>query len=194
MGYPRLLSSQRAAGALFNTYTAAKSVINPQAITPIPPKLLNLGDILRVRVRGGLSNIVTAQPTFTFQHMIGPVQPAAIIAATTQAILTNTAAHVLIPFFYEMELRVDSDGNGTNAKFLPMGSIEGIQFVISGAVGDPTAGVAKILCPATAPAVGTGFDLTVLNYLDFFCGISVSQATNGIQIYHYTVELLSEEN
>jgi hypothetical protein len=41
---------------------------------------------------------------------------------------------------------------------------------------------------------GTGWDSTVLNYLDFFVGIQTSNAGNGIQIYQYTVELLSERN
>lgn len=194
MGYSQLLRSQRQAGTLFNTYTTAKSVINPQAICPLPPGLLKPGDTLRVTAKGGISNIVTAQPTFTFQHVVGPVQPATIVVAATQALLTTTAAHVLIPFKYVAELRLDSDGSGTSAKFLTMGIITGIMFLISGAVGDPTLGVGELLTPNTAPAVGTGYDSTVLNYLDFFCGISVSQATNGIQIYQYLVELLKEEN
>lgn len=194
MGYIQLLKSQHQAGTLQNTYTAAKSVINAQAICPVPPGLLFVGDMLRIRAQGGLSNIVTAQPTFTFQHMMGPAQPSTIIAHATQALLTTTTAHTLIPFELETILRLDSEGSGTAAKFLGQSRISGIMFPISGAVADPTATVGTIMCPATAPAVGTGWDSTVLNYLDFFVGISVSSASNGIQIYQYTVELLTERN
>lgn len=194
MGYSQLLKSQHAAGTLFNTYTTAKSVINPQAITPIPPTLLQLGDMLRVRASGGISNVVTSQPTFTFQVMMGTAQPSNIIAHASQACLTTTTAHTLIPFEYEVIMRLDSEGSGTSAHFLSQGKLTGIMFPISGAVGDPTASVGTIMCPATAPAVGTGWDSTVLNYLDFFVGISASSASNGIQIYQYTVELLAERN
>jgi len=72
--------------------------------------------------------------------------------------------------------------------------MNGIMWPISGAVADPTATTGMILSPATAPAVGTGFDSTISNYLDFFVGISVSSASNGIQIYQYSVDLHSERN
>lgn len=189
-----LLASQQASGTLLNTYTTAKSVINQQAICQITPNTMRVGDYLRIRASGGLSNIVTAQPTFTFQMMMGPAQPSTIIAFTSGAFITTTTAHVLIPFEWECYLRLDTEGGGTLAKFLGQSRISGIMFPISGAVADPTATHGTILGPNTAPAVGTGFDLSVLNYLDLFVGISVSQATNGIQIYQYTVELLQEHN
>lgn len=194
MGLIQLLRSQHQAGTLFNTYTTAKSVINSQAICPIPPGTLSIGDVLRVRASGGLSNIVTAQPTFTFQLMMGPAQPSTIVAFTSGAYIVTTTAHTLIPFDWECYLRFDSEGSGTSAKFLGQSRITGIMFPVSGAVADPTATHGTILGPNTAPAVGTGWDSTVLNYLDLFVGISASSASNGIQIYQYTVELLSEKN
>ena len=45
--------------------------------------------------------------------------------------------------------------------------------------------------PATAPAVGTGFDSTIANLLDFWVGFSISNSGNGVQVYQYTVEQLS---
>jgi len=51
--------------------------------------------------------------------------------------------------------------------------------------------MATIMCPNTAPAVGTGFDSTIANILDFWVGISVSLATNGIQVYQYLAEVLN---
>ena len=194
MGYSQLLRSQHQAGTLLNTYTTAKSVINSQAICPIPPGFLQIGDMLRIRASGGLSNVVTSQPTFTFQVMMGPAQPSTIIVHASQALIVTTTAHTLIPFEYEVWMRLDSEGSGTAAKFLAQAKAVGIMFPISGAVADPTATVGTIMAPATAPAVGTGYDSTVLNYLDFFVGISASNAGNGIQIYQYTVEMLSERN
>lgn len=180
------IASQVQAGTLFNTFTTAKSVINPTALVTLPPNYLQVGKQLRITVLGAISNIVTAQPSFTFQVMMG-----SIVVHTSGAILVNTAAHTLIPFKYVVDLRVDSIGSGTAAKFLGQGVLEGIMFLISGAVGDPTAGIAKIMAPNTAPAVGTGFDSTIANILDFWVGISASNAANGVQIYQYYVEALN---
>ena len=194
MGYIQCLKTQHGAGTLLNTYTTAKSVINAQAQLIIPGGFLQLGDMLHTRVAGGISNIVTAQPTFTFQAVIGPANPPTIVAHTSQAILTTTTAHTLIPFEYDLWMRLDSEGSGTAAKFLSQAHLRGVMFLISGAVADPTLGVGTIQGPNTAPAVGTGFDSTIANILDFFVGISVSSASNGIQIYQYSVDLHSERN
>lgn len=194
MGYVQCLVNQRAAGTLLNSYTTAKSVINPQAVYALPPRKMVPGDMLQIRASGGISNVVTTQPTFTFQVMAGPTQPATIILHASQALLTTTTAHVLIPFEYEVYMRLDSDGSGTAAKFLSQAFVKGIMFPISGAVADPTLTIGTVAAPATAPAVGTGFDHTVLNYIDFFVGLSVNGATTGIQIYQYTIWLHSEQN
>jgi len=45
--------------------------------------------------------------------------------------------------------------------------------------------------PATAPAVGTGFDSTVANVLDFFAGFSISDAANTVKIEIFSVEALN---
>jgi hypothetical protein len=180
------IANQKQAAGLLNTYTTAKSVIDPTALVTLPSNYLELGKRLRITALGGISNIVTAQPTFTFQIMMG-----SIVVHTSGAILTTTTAHTLIPFKYVVDLRVDSVGSGTLAKFLGQGVLEGIMFVISGAVADPTSGVGKIMAPNTAPAAGTGFDSTIANILDFWVGISVSNAANGIQVYQYFVEALN---
>lgn len=184
--WTEVITWQAGAGTLFNTYTTAKTVINSQALLSLPPNYLQLGRMLRIKVQGGISNVITAQPTFTFQVMMGSV-----IAHTSGAILTTTTAHTTIPFDYEVLMRVNAVDTGTSANFFSQGVLRGIMFVISGAVGDPTAGVGTIMCPNTAPAAGTGFDSTIANVLDFHVGISASNAGNGIQIDKYVVESLT---
>lgn len=194
MGYIQCLKTQHAAGTLFNTYTTAKSVINSQAIARIPGDCppLQVGDMLHIRASGGISNVITTQVQFTFQIMMGPTSN--IIAHTSQALLTTNVAHTLIPFVYDVWMRLDSEGSGTSAKFLSQAQLNGIMFPISGNVADPTLTTGMILCPATAPAVGTGFDSTAANLLDFWVGIQTSAAGNGIQVYQYSVDLHSERN
>lgn len=177
------IAAQQSSGTLFNTYTSAKSVINPSALVTLPPNYLTLGKMLRVKVQGGISNVATSQRTFTFQVMMG-----SIVVWTSGAILTTTTAHTLIPFDLEVLLKVDAVGSSTSAKMMALGKLTGIMFVVSGAVADPTAGHATLLCPNTAMADGTGFDSTISNILDFWVGLSASESTTGIQIYNYLVE------
>jgi hypothetical protein len=183
--FPQVLASQRAVGTLFNTYTTAKTVINATELVTLPPNYLKIGSKLRIKVAGGLSNVVTTPGTVTFQVMMG-----SIVAASSGAIQMSTTAHTLIPFNLEMVLRTDTIGSGTTAKFLPMGTVNGIMFTV-GAGADSTTVVGTFPIPATAPAVGTGFDSTIANILDFWVGFSISNAANGVQIYDYSVEQLA---
>jgi len=183
---PQLLVSQLAAGTLYNTYTTAKSVLNPTELLTLPPNFLRVGSRFRIRVWGALSNIVTTPGTVTFQVMLGST-----VVWTSGAIQMSTTAHTLIPFSLELELRVDSIGSGTVAKFIGGGKLNGIMFTV-GAGADSTTVVGEFPVPATAPAVGNGFDSTIANILDFWVGFSVSNAGNGVQIYDYSVvQLLS---
>jgi hypothetical protein len=171
--YVQGLSAQKAAGTLFNTYTTAKSVINPTEIVPINGNYLTIGSRICIKVFGGLSNVVTAAPTFTFQIMLG-----SIVAFSTGAITTNATANTLLPFELEANLRVDSIGSGTAAKFMGRARVLCDAFA--------ALSVAR-LWPTTSPTLGNGFDSTIANNLDFWCGISASNAGNGIQVYDYEV-------
>src|SRR2546430_11940784 len=90
------IAIQRAAGTLFNTYTAAKSVINPDALFQAPPNFFYPGRMLRVKVAGGISNIVTTPGLMNFQFKIGSVA-----AFDTGNIQLNATAHVTLPFWLE---------------------------------------------------------------------------------------------
>src|SRR5262245_41448073 len=123
--FSQVLTSQRAAGTLFNTYTTAKTVLNQTELVTLPANYLTVGTKFRIKAKGGLSNIVTTPGTVTFQIMIG-----SIVAWTSGAIQMSTTAHTLIPFDLEVDLRVDSIGTSTTAKFLGMGKLNGIMFTV----------------------------------------------------------------
>ncbi len=184
--YSNILTTQTAVGTLFNTYTTAKTVINATNLVQLPPNYLYIGKKLRVTVKGGLSNIVTTPGTVTFQIMMG-----SIVAWTSGAIQLNATAHTLLPFTLVVDLRCDSIGSGTAAKFLGMGVLSGIQFTLTAGQTDAANTAGAFQVPATAPAVGTGFDSTIANLLDFWVGFSISNAGNGVQLYDYTVEELN---
>jgi hypothetical protein len=180
--FSQLQSFQRAAGVLQNTYTTAKSVINTQALWTAPSGYWYPGKIVKVEVGMAISNIVTTPGTVTFQVMMGT-----IVAWTSGAVQLNATAHTLLPAFLSVLLRCDSEGSGTAAKLLGMGTLNGIMFTNTAGQTDAANTTGQFPVPATAPAVGTGFDSTIANIFDFWVGFSISNAGNGVQVYSYAV-------
>ena len=180
------IASMTSVGPTKNTFTTAATVLNPQALISLPPNYLYPGKQLRITLVAGLSNVVTAQPTFSFQVMMG-----AVIAWTSGAITTNATAHTLLPIKLVIDLRCDTVGSGTTAKFIGVGVLTGRQFLISGTGADGVTSDTTLMVPVTAPAVGTGFDASIANVLDFFVACGTSNAGNGITVYEYYVEALN---
>jgi hypothetical protein len=180
------LVTQQAAGTLLNTYTTAKSVINPQALWVMPAGYLSIGKSLRITAKGGVSNIVTTPGLMNFQVKFGSV-----VAFDTGNIQLNATAHTTLPFWLEIELICRSVGNGTNATMIGLANVNGRMFTLTAGQTDDVQGMQTILAPATAMAAGTGFDSTVANIVDFWAGFTISNAGNGIQIQTYKVESLN---
>jgi hypothetical protein len=177
---------QRAAGTLLNTFTTAKTVINPDALVVLPQNYLYPGRMLRITVLGAISNIVTTPGTITFQVMFGSV-----IAFTTGAIQLNATAHTTLPFELEILLTCRATGSGTSANMMGQGKATGVMFTKTAGQTDGANSETVIMVPVTAPAVGTGFDSTAALTIDFFAGFSISNAGNGIQVQQYIIESLN---
>lgn len=180
------LVTQQAAGTAFSSFTTAKSVINPQALWTMPANYLQIGSKFRFTASGGISNIVTTPGTINFQVKIG-----AVVAFDTGAIQLNATAHTLLPFWMELELLCRSLGSGTAATMMGLAMLSGRMFTLTAGQTDDAQGMQTILAPATAMAVGTGFDSTVANIIDLWAGFSISNAANTIQIQSYALEALN---
>lgn len=180
------LINQQGAGTLLTTYTTAKSVINPQALITLPANFFYPGRMLRVFAMGGISNIVTTPGLMNFQVKVGSVA-----AFDTGNIQLNATAHTTLPFWLEVLLTCRAVGSGTSANLMGLANVVGIMFTRTAGQTDDAQGVQQILAPATAPAVGTGFDSTIANTLDLWAGFTISNAGNGIQIQQYSVSSLN---
>lgn len=189
--YVQTLAAAKASGTLFNTYTTAKSVINVTDVLQVPGNYFQVGSRLRIRAWAGLSNIVTTPGTVVFQVEMGPPPTANIAVFSSGLIQMSTTANTLLPITLEIMLRLDSAGSGTAAKWMGGGTVQGLNVQLGAGAANGTVTDSIIKIPATSPAVGTGFDSTIVNDLDFFVGFSSSQGGNGIQIYDYTVEQLA---
>lgn len=184
--FQETLINQGVPGTLFNTFTTAISVIPATSLLQLPPNYLTIGKQLRVTVLGGLSNIVTTPGTVTYQIMVG-----GIAVWSSGAIQLNATAHTLLPFKLIVDLVVRAVGVTAAAQILGMGVLTGKHFTLTAAQVDAVNVPGAFMVPATAPAVGTGFDSTIANILDFFMGFSISDAGNGVQVAQYVVEALN---
>lgn len=167
-------------GTFHTTYTTAKSVINTADLKTYPADFWTKGRSLEIDVIGGLSNIVTTPGTITFNVKLGSV-----IVFTTGAVQLNATAHTKLPFWLKILMTCRSVGSGTSATFIGQARLVGKMFTNTAAQVDGVNTDSVLMVPATAPAVGTGFDSTAAQQLDFHAGFSISDVGNGIQIEQY---------
>lgn len=193
-GYNQTIACIRKQGTLYNTYTTAKSMLTSatavegvaDAAVILNPPFFYPEKKFKIRFVAGVSNRVTGPDTFTIEVRLGPT--ANIVAFTTGAITLTTTAHTTIPLWGEIDLTVDTAGNGTLAKLRGQARLSGQMIQQGGTAGADSATLSNtILMPNTAPAVGTGFDATVANVLDLWVAQSVSNAGNGFQLWEYEV-------
>jgi hypothetical protein len=188
-GWNQTLVTQRTAGTLFNTYTTAKTILNQQDIYGFYANYFQLGSKLRITAHLAISNIVTTPGTITFQIMLG-----SIVAFTTGAIQLNATAHTLLPAKLVVDLTcqlTNTSVGGAVAKLMGQGVLTGVMFTKTAAQVDGVNSETIINVPVTTPALGTAFDSTLSQILDFWVGFSISNAGNGIQIAQYDVEALN---
>jgi hypothetical protein len=179
-GYKELIANTYTAGTLFNGYTTAKSVIPPEGLVTLPQGYLNIGRRLHVSAQGGISSLVTTPGAITLQVMLG-----SIVVFTTGALQLNATAHTTIPFWFDAYLTVRTYGATTVGTMMGQGLVFGAMFTKTAGQVDAVNGESFLMAPNTAPAVGTGYDSTAAQTLDFWAGFSISNAANGIQVQMY---------
>jgi hypothetical protein len=180
------LVSSQLAGTNFTAYTTAKTVLPVGCLVTLPANWWYIGRTIRVTAMMGISNLVTTPGTITFQTNLG-----AVAAFSTGAIQLNAIAHTTIPAWYEALITCRSVGSGTSATLMGSAKLNGVMFTKTAGQVDQVNIGDSIIGPATAPAVGTGFDSTAALVLDFFVGFSISNAANGVQVQNYIVEALN---
>lgn len=188
-GWDQTIVTQRTAGTLFNTYTTAKTVINQQDLYGFYPNYFQLGSKLQIDVAGAISNIVTTPGTVTFQVMLGSV-----VAWSSGAVQLNATAHTTLPFTLSVGLTcqlTNTSVGGAVAKLMGLGRLSGVMFTLTAAQVDAVNTPGTFLVPATAPALGTAFDSTVSQTLDFWVGFSINNAGNGVRVDQYDVQARS---
>lgn len=172
------------------SFTTAASMLPAQARYTFPAGWFQVGRAIRVRAAGRVSNVVTAQPTFTVEFRLGPTANIAVFSGG--AMLTSTTAHTNVPWSLEILLTCRAVGASTSANLMGQGMFISRAVLDAGATADATTvGHSELLIPETAPAVGTGFDSTVANLADLYVACSTSNAGNTWTCHQYVLESLN---
>lgn len=179
------LVSQQQDGTALTASVTATSILHGTGKIKIPAGYLyRVGQTLRLRAAGRVSNIVTTPGTLTLDLRLGPTNN--IVVANGGAMSLNAVAKTNVPWVLDWLLTLRSIGASTAATWMHQGS-----WLSESVVGSPlpTAGGAGVaMLPNAAPAVGTGFDSTVDNLFDLFATWSLSNA-NSIQTHQFAAWL-----
>jgi hypothetical protein len=180
------LITAQVAGANLTASTTATSLLPGAAKYILPANTLSIGQSLRIKSQCTLGNIVTTPGTLTLDVRFNSTP---IIVFNGGAMQLSSTAHTTLPLWVEILLTCRAIGSGTSANFMGQG-IAISQCLSLTAVADSTTTPATLLMPNTVPTVGTGFDSTVSNVIDFFGTFSLNNA-NAIQLQQYTLELMN---
>lgn len=174
------------AGPQLSNSTTATSLLKTSDVITLPPCFFDrVGKALRISGMAEVSNVVTTPGTLTIDVRLG-----AVIAYTSSAMQMSTTAHTSLPLFFQILLVCRAIGSGTSANIMGIGKYTG-QVLVNGASADSTVTMGTLISPATAPAVGTGFNSTSSNTLDLFGKFSVSTNPTNITLHQYLVESLN---
>jgi hypothetical protein len=183
-----LIASQIDGTALANS-AAAASIIPPAARFTLPANFFSyIGKSIRIKAFGRISNIVTTPGTLTLDVRFGTVA-SPIVVLNGGAMQLNAVAKTNVTWWLECLLTARSIGNGVLATMMGAG-----EWTSESVVGSPlpsVGGSGTLNMPASAPAVGTGFDSTTTNVVDLFGTFSIANAGNSIQVHGYTLESLN---
>ena len=178
--------SATAAGSSFGSFTTAKTVLPTGCLVTLPANWFYVGRMIRYTVWGGIGTLVTTPGTITLQLNLGSVA-----AFSSGAVQLNATAHTNLPFRAECVATCRAVGATTTANLMGQWTLNGVMFTKTALQTDQVNIGDSILAPATAMAVGTGFDSTAAQTLDFFAGFSINNAANTIQIQQVLVEALN---
>jgi hypothetical protein len=163
------------------TAAAAASCIPVADRLILPNNYWTVGKHWKVVIAGRISCVITTPGTMRFDFRTGP--SGTIVAFDTGAINLNIVAKTNVPFLFEVDLICRAVGNSTTSNLFGMGRLQSEAIVGSSL---PTVGGnGSILAPTSAPAVGTGFDNTAANAVDFFFTQTV--ATGSMTVHQYMI-------
>jgi hypothetical protein len=166
------------------TAAAAASCVPTYVPTSIPAGYWQIGRQWRLTATGRISCVVTTPGTARFDLRLG-----AVTAFDTLAIPLNIVAKTNVAWWLHVLLTCRSVGTGVSATLFGQGQWFSEANILTAlpATG-PGPGGAQVPFN-TAPVVGTGFDSTIANALDF--RFTQTVATGSLTCHQFMIEQLT---
>ncbi|HEY1813021.1 MAG TPA: hypothetical protein VGG74_11810 [Kofleriaceae bacterium] len=180
-----LLQASEVDGSALASSTAATTLLPSHAKLTLPQGFFDApGKQIRVTLAGRISTLNPTPGNLTLSLQLGPTS--AIGAASSGSMALNTTAtKTNVAWWAELLATCRAVGGGTNANLMFQWKVYSEAFALA------TTGVGMIFGPASAPAVGTGFDSTSAQLVDIFGQWSVSSASNSITLHQFCFEALN---
>jgi len=167
------LANSASATSLLAGVTSAKATFPANFFCNAGNQLLRVRASGRVSVSGSALNL-------TLDLRLGSV----VIANGGTMAMTTTASKTNVTWDLEWLLTLRAVGSSTTANFMHTGRFTSEAFGATSVAGEAK----SCLLPSSAPAVGTGFDSTAAQQLDFFGTWGTASASNSIQVHQFLVE------
>jgi len=166
------------------TAAAAASCVPTYVPTSIPAGYWQIGRQWRISASGRISCVVTTPGTARYDLRMG-----AVTAFDTLAIPLNVVAKTNVSWWLDVLLTCRSVGTGVSATLFGQGWWRSEANILTAvpATG-PGPGGASVPFN-TAPVVGTGFDSTIANALDF--RFTQTVATGSMTMHQFLIEQLT---
>lgn len=163
------------------TAAAAATCIPAANRIILPTNYWVIGKKWKVKLQGRISCAVTTPGTARFDFRTGP--SGTIIAFDTGALNLNIVAKTTVPWELEVELTCRAVGTSTATTLF--GIAKFTSEAVIAAPANSVGGNGVLMCPVGAPAVGTGFDNTAANAVDWFFTQTV--ATGSMTVHNYEI-------
>lgn len=166
------------------TAAATASCLPTYVPTSIPAGYWQIGRIWRITATGRISTVITTPGTARFDLRMG-----AVTVWDSLAIPLNIVARTNALWKLDVVLTCRSVGTGTSATLFGMGtwfSDDNINVALPATGPGPGGAMVPF---NTAPVVGTGFDSTVANALDFRW--TQTAATGSMTMHQFLIEQLT---
>lgn len=179
--WQELYSSGEIDGTALASSTTPTSIIPGAAVITLPANFFDIGTVLRATLTGRMSVLNPTPGNFTIDMRLG-----AVVAANGNTMaLNSTASKTNVTWWAELIATCRAKGKTTAANLMFQWRFQSEGVALA------TTGVGTLFAPASAPAVGTGFDSTTQQTVDIFGTFSVSSASNSIQVHQYLLESLN---
>ena len=166
------------------TAAATASCLPTYVVTTLPAGYWQIGRIWRITAAGRISCVITTPGTFRLD-----LRMASVTVFDTLAVPLNIVAKTNVPWWMEILITCRSVGSGTSATLFGQGywlSEAALNVAVPGTGPGPGG---NTLPYNTAPVVGTGFDSTVPNAIDF--RFTQTVATGSFNIHSFLIEQLT---